>query len=85
MSVSPEGEVTVVVVNNKASDDEFTIDFEKSLGGISLNRHAFDPTTCVPDEKAEIIGIDKVFENVADTLTDKISAYGVSVYTTHID
>ena len=85
MSVSPNGDVTVVVVNNKPEDDEFTINFDKALNGIKLNRHAFNPATCVPDEKAEIIGVDKVFENVTNLLSDKIAAYGVQVYTTHMD
>jgi len=85
MSVSSDGDVTVVVVNNKPEDDEFTINFDKSLEGVKLNRHAFDPKTCIPDEKAEIIGIDKVFENIEESLTDKIPAYGVTVYTTHND
>lgn len=82
MAVAPSGDVTVIVVNRKEEDDEFTIDFEKSLGGISLNRHSFNPATCVPDERAEIIGTDKVIENITDTLTDKIPAFGVTVYTT---
>lgn len=85
MSVSPKGDITVVVVNNKADDDEFVINFEKTLNSVNLNRHSFDPKTCIPDEKAEILGVDKVFENVSDSLSDKIAAYGVKVYTTHID
>jgi len=85
MSVSPNGDITVVVVNNKPEDDEFTISFDKALNGIKLNRHAFNPATCVPDEKAEIIGVDKVFESVTNLLSDKIAAYGVQVYTTHMD
>ena len=59
--------------------------FEESLGGISLNRHIFNPATCVPDEKAEIIGVDKVFNNVTESLTDKIPGFGVAVYTTMKD
>lgn len=85
MSVSPKGDITVVVANNKEEDDEFVINFEKTLNSVNLNRHSFDPKTCIPDEKAEIIGVDKVFENVSDSLSDKIAAYGVKVYTTHID
>ena len=85
MSVSPKGDITVVVVNNKADDDEFVINFEKTLNSVNLYRHSFDPKTCIPDEKAEILGVDKVFENVSDSLSDKIAAYGVKVYTTHID
>ena len=85
MSVSPEGEITLVVVNNKAFDDEFTITFDNALDSVNFNRHAFDPKTCTPNVKAEIIGVDKIFEGVTDVLTDKIAAYGVQVYTTHVD
>jgi len=85
MSVSPDGDITVVVVNCKDIDDEFEISFERPLDFVNLNRHSFNPKTCVPDEKAEIIGIDKVFENINDTLSDKIPAYSVQIYTTHLD
>lgn len=85
MAVSPNGEITVTVVNCKELADEFTINFDEALAGINLNRHYFDPATCRPDEKAEIIGTDKVFENITDTLSDKIPAYGVIVYTTMKD
>ena len=61
------------------------ITFDKVLDSVNLNRHAFDPKTCVPDEKAEIIGADKVFQNVIDMLFDKIPAFSVQVYTTHVD
>lgn len=50
-----------------------------------LNCHSFDSKTCILDEKAEIIGVDKVFENVLDSLSDKIAAYGVNIYSIHID
>lgn len=85
MSVSKDGEITVIVVNRKEEDDEFTINFEETLNGVSLNRHLFNPATCVPDKKADIIGTDKVFENISSTLTDKIPAFGVAVYTTILD
>ena len=82
MAVSEDGDITVIVVNRKEEADEFTINLEETLGGIALERHAFDPATCVPDEKAEIIGVDKVLGNINETLTDTIPAFGVQVYTT---
>ena len=82
MALSENGDITIVVVNRKNEADEFTISFEETIGGISLERHAFNPATCVPDEKAEIIGTDKVLDNVTTTLTDKIPAFGVQIYTT---
>lgn len=85
MSVSPKGDITIVVVNCKDIPDEFNIKFENDLKGISLNRHSFNPSACIQNEKAEIIGTDKIFENISESLSDKIPAYGVQVYTTHID
>ena len=81
MSVSKEGDITVVVVNCKETPDEFTINFENAIN-TDLNRHSFDPAVCVPDENAEIIGTDKVFKNVETKLEDTIAPYGVKVYTT---
>lgn len=85
MCVMPNGDITVVVVNNKEIADEFKINFEKPMNGIKFNRHTFDPVKCIPDEKAEMIGIDRVTEPVTDSLSDVICAYGVTVYTTMKD
>ena len=85
MSVSPDGDITLVVVNCKDEDDEFMISFEKTLGDVSLNRHLFNPATCLPDEKAEIIMADKIFKNISTSLADEIPAFGVAVYTTMND
>ena len=80
MAVSPNGDVTVIVVNCKEDADEFTIDFEKALD-LTLNRHAFDPTTLIPDEKADMIKADKQI-TANKTLNDSIAPFGVNVYTT---
>ena len=84
LSVSKDGYITVVVVNCKDVDDEFEIDFEKPLNA-TLYRHTFDPEKVEPNKYAEVIGIDKTFENVSDKIKDTIPAYGVKVYTTHLD
>lgn len=83
MSLSKEGEVTIVVVNDKDVSDEFTIGFEAPLGK-TLHRHRFDPAICVPDEKAALIPADADFD-VVDSITDTIMPYSVTVYTTHND
>lgn len=83
MSVSKEGEVTVVVVNDQEGAEDFTLQFEVPLHK-TLHRHRFDPATCVPDETASIIPADADFE-VVDTITDSIAPYSVTVYTTHKD
>ena len=82
MSVSPDGDITIVVVNEKPEKEEFNIEFEQALNDVKFYRHIFNPETCIPDEKAEMIGVDKVTEPITKFLTDTISAYGVIVYTT---
>ncbi len=84
MSVSPEGETTIVVVNCKDVSDSFEISFEKPVS-LTLNRHTFNPETCIPNEKPKVISIDKVLENVSETISDTIEPYSVIVYTTHMD
>ena len=59
--------------------------FGESRRDFTVRAEGFDfikDPSALPDEKAEIIGIDKVLENVNDSLTDKIPAFGVAVYTT---
>lgn len=85
MSVSKDNEITIVVVNSKDVSDDFTLTFKNPLEPITFNRHTFDPENCKPDENAEIIGVDKVFEGITTSISDTIAPYGVTVYTTHID
>ena len=82
MAVAPSGDVTVIVVNCKEEADNFEIGFEKELNA-KLNRYAFDPNTLVPNENAEQIKADKVFD-VNGELKDFIAPFGVNVYTTVI-
>lgn len=84
MCVSPEGDTTIVVVNCKDIPDSFEVSFEQEVS-LCLNRHTFNPDTCVPTEKPEVIGIDKVFENVTTSIKDTIEPYSVIVYTTYKD
>ncbi len=81
MNVLPDGNITVIVVNNKAREDRFVLEFEQPLNK-SLYRHTFDPNTLVPDEAARPIPMDHTFETVEKSLADNIPAYGVIVYTT---
>ena len=84
MAISPDGELTVLVVNSKDTADEVTFWFEKPLG-LSLNRHLCNPATLVRDESASLIGTDRVFENVTDAFSDTLPPYSVAVYTTYLD
>lgn len=81
MNVLPDGNITIVVVNNKGRNDSFSVRFSNPVN-ISLNRRLFDPNTLVPDEKASLCDIDKNFEKITDTFSDEIPAYGIAVYTT---
>ena len=79
MSVSKDGEITVIVVNNKEVSDQFNLSFEENISA-DLRRYVFDPATCVPTEKAERILSDKtVF--VENSISDSIAPYSVIVYT----
>ena len=83
MVVSPEGDKTIVVVNNKDIQENFVISFDQNINA-TLYRHCFDPNNCVPDENATIIGVDRILDNV-ESIVDNISPYSVIVYTTHND
>ena len=84
MTISPKGDITIVVVNNKDVQDDYVISFDKNINS-TLYRHCFDPKICVPDENAAIIGVDRVLDNVESNIVDNIAPYSVIVYTTHID
>lgn len=80
MNLLPDGNITLIVVNNKDTDDDFVMEFEKDLSA-EFNRHLYDPKTLVPNEKAEVIPADKIFQ-ISNKLSDTIPAYGMAVYTT---
>lgn len=80
VSKMPDGNISVLVINNKSRADDFTVDFGEKLG-VKLNRRLYDPETIVPDERAKQLEVDKVFE-VDSVLKDTLPAGGVAVYTT---
>ena len=80
VSKMPDGNFSVLVINNKLKEDEFSIDFSENIG-LKLNRYVYDPATIEPDETATLIKSDKVFE-VGSNLSDKLPAGAVAVYTT---
>ena len=83
VSKMPDGNISVLVINNKPEADEFVIDFNEKLG-VKLNRRLYDPATIVPDESAKQIKADKTFE-VDSVLYDTLPAGAVAVYTTICD
>lgn len=81
VSKMPDGNFSVLVINNKLQPDEFTIDFGQKMG-LKLNRYVYDPATIVPDESATLIKSDStVF--VENILSDKLVPGAVVVYTTY--
>ena len=83
MTKSPDGNVTVLVVNDTSENTEITIDFEESIGK-KLYRYLYDPATIIPDENATPIPTDKTFENVETSLTDTLPPYAVVAYTSKL-
>ena len=74
---------TITVVNADSIEDrQFMIDFEKTLGGVTLYRHTENVYTCERNTGAVIADVDKVFVGVKDKLKDTIPAGTVAVYTT---
>ena len=85
MSVAKNGDITVIVVNQKEQADEFTLHFKVPLSGAVLYRHCFDPESCRPNKTAAFIGANKKIAPVYELLCDVVPAYSVTVYTTRTD
>ncbi len=74
---------TITVVNADSIQDRwFTVDFEKSLGGVTLYRHTENVNTCVRNTGAVIADVDKVYVGVNGAFKDFLPAGTVAVYTT---
>ena len=74
---------TITVVNADSIQDRwFTVDFEKSLGGVTLYRHSENVNTCVRNTGAVIADVDKVYVGVNGAFKDFLPAGTVAVYTT---
>lgn len=81
VSKMPDGNFSVLVINNKLQPDEFTIDFGENIG-LKLNRYVYNPETIKPDETTTLIKSDStVF--VEKALSDKLLPGAVVVYTTY--
>lgn len=81
VSKMPDGNFSVLVVNNKLQADDFVIDFGEDIN-LKLNRYVYDPATISPDETATLIKSDSsVFVN--NTLADSVLPGEVVVYTTY--
>lgn len=81
MNTLPDGTISIIVVNNKAIEDELILIFEKNVD-VTLRRHLFDPNILEPSKAPTPIAVDKIFENIANQFTDTLPPYGMAVYTT---
>ena len=81
---APNGDVTILVANKRRDYVDFELDLGKFSGKI-FNRHTYNPWDVFPNKFANIIGIDKVFENTNEILCDKLPPMSFAVYTTRKD
>ena len=83
MTESPDGTVTVLVVNDSNNAIDINIQFEKNLN-CDLYRYLYDPEKIVPDENATPISCDKQFKSVECYFEDTLPPYAVVAYTNKI-
>ena len=79
-----DGNYTVLAVNSGNQEREVNISFANDLD-CNFYRHLYDSAKIVPEEKGEILGIDKVYENVSNTFSDILPAQSMAIYTTRKD
>lgn len=79
------GEVSFLVTNSNRTTVPITVSLKKPLAGQTLYRRLYNPATIQPTEKAELIGISKIFENVTADFCDELPSGAVAVYTTRKD
>ena len=79
-----DGNYTVLAVNSGKSDREITISFNKAIN-MDFARHLYDCAKIIPDDNAEIIGIDKIIEKVGSEINDILPANSIAIYTTRMD
>ena len=79
-----DGNYCLLVVNAGDAAREINLSFNLPINR-NFARHLYDSAKIVPDERAEIIGIDKMFENVVDLISDVLPANSMAIYTTRMD
>ncbi len=80
----PDGNFTITVVNYGDTAEDITLNYNTYFGR-TFYRHLADSAVVTPDETATLPGIDKVFENVCDSIIDTIPPMSAAVYTTMND
>lgn len=81
LSLLPDGNLSLLIVNTNDSEISFEYDFTKNMN-ITLYRHIYNPSVLERNEKAEPIPSDKTVAVPQNTFSDTIPAGGVAVYTT---
>jgi len=79
-----DGNYSILIVNSGSEEKEVNLNFANELN-CTLYRHLYKSDEIIPEEKAEIIGVDKKFENVAKTMADILPAYSMAIYTSRTD
>ena len=80
----PDGNYTITAVNYGETAEDIEMKFNTCFQR-TFYRHLADTAVIVPDETATLPGIDKVYENVLDTICDTLPPMSVAVYTTMDD
>ena len=77
------GDVTIIAVNAYSGGPQgFELEFEKSLGGKTLYRHLYDPTTCKANGTTQILPADRAYKSVNNKIVDLLPSGGLAIYTT---
>lgn len=72
------GEISVMVVNKRKSEAEFTVDLG-AFKGKKFNRYLYDSSKIIPTEECKDIESDKVLNG---EISDKLPALSFAIYTT---
>lgn len=81
MSVLPDGNISIAVVNTNLTAASVKINLEKAIGR-TMYRHEYDPNAVYPTADAKLIPASAKLENCSDRFYDVVPALGVTVYTT---
>ena len=75
-----DGNISVIAINSKYEEDEFTLDFGEEIGK-TFRRYVYNPEKIVPTKEAKMIEWDKEF-TVNSSISDTLEPYSFAVYTT---
>ena len=76
------GDWSFFVVNMTSDTKEININLEESLGGATLYRYMYSPSTVKPTSSAKLITADKGYKNVENNILDTLEGGSVVVYST---